>query len=293
MKTKPEFSFWDFFISINIYLATGIAFTGYGFSILLGGAPNFSVFLIIFLMTFSLYSLNRITDKDEDSINNPKRVAAITLFEKPLLALIALAYFLALVFGAQANLPTFLTVIAILLIGILYSVKIPVLKGLLGFPRFKDMLFGKNLFIGLNWVLAMVMVPAAYHLVEINLGFAVLAVFIFIRSIINSGVFDLADIEGDKNAGIRTLPILLGPKKTMWLFYGANTFLGAMVFCAAYFGILPPLAHLLNLSTVLVYVYLFLLSKPNIIPQRKLMDWVVDGEFILIGASILLIPYFW
>jgi 4-hydroxybenzoate polyprenyltransferase len=285
---QKQFSVFNFVVSMNFYLSFGIALTGFSFALLFDKMLSIQLFFILFLTTFSLYSLNRLTDKAEDLINNPIRVLIVKKYEKPLSIFSVLAYIFALWFAWQENLITFLIVILILFIGVIYSVKIPLLKEIVGYSRLKNIFFGKNLAIATNWTLAMVIIPSVYYAKEISFATFVLIIFIFFRSIINTIIFDLGDIEGDKKQRIKTIPIVFGFKKTVKLFYFLNTLLGIMVFVAASIGVLPPIAHLINISTLLVYLYLFLLDKPTIIRQRILLDWVVDGEYLLIGCSLLI-----
>ena len=285
------FSLLNYIISFNFYLAFGIALTGFSFALLIGNKPDIILFLIIFLITFSLYSINRLTDKAEDAVNNPVRVSIISKYENQLLFLAILAYLIALALSFLINIACFLALIFILLIGVVYSVKSNSLKRIIGLARLKDLFIGKNVVIAINWVLAMVFIPLLFYSGQLTIGVIILAVFIIIRSIINTVLFDLGDIEGDKKQKIVTIPIILGKRRTILLFYLLNTFLVILVSLAAYIGFLPRLAYLLNISSLFVYFYLFLLSYTKI-NQRKLLDFVVDGEYIIIGGSILLFYYF-
>ncbi len=274
-------------VSYSFWCIFGISLVGYSFSLFMGAPSKIELFLIIFLMLQALYALNRLTDKEEDKITNPGRASFIVGKEKHILAFVGVSFLVSLSLAVMQNLLVFLFLIIILLIGFFYSFKSFLLKRLFGFYRFKDVLFGKNVVIGLTWSFLAVFVPMFYYSRTLTLGVAVLGIFIFLRGVINTALFDLRDVSGDKKVGVKTIPVVFGSKPMIMTFYALNFFIGVLIFLSVFYSILPFFAHFLNISTIWSFSYLYLIDKPKIINQKLLLEFVIDGEYFLIAISVI------
>lgn len=84
--------------------------------------------------------------------------------------------------------------------------------------RLKGSLGGKNLVIGLTWggTIALVIAPGVQNCLTIFVIF----LFFFTKLFINSAIYDMKDTEGDKRAGVRTLPVVLGDYRTKQILAG-------------------------------------------------------------------------
>jgi len=280
--------FLNALLLLHVYFCFGTALTGYAFYILLSNDNNPLVFWNIFLVSYSLHAVNKITDLKEDAINHPKRFKIVKRFYKLILISIIISLFLGLYLSWIAGIDVFLVTIFIIIVGIIYSVKI-LPRDFSKYRRMKDIPIGKTITIAIDWVLAIVIIPVSYISGDVFPAMLILSVFIFFRCVINSSLFDMRDIKGDKEQGVITIPAMIGEKKTIYLFALINTFLGGLIFASVLLGILPPLAHLINISTVLVYFYLYALTKP-LINKRFLYELVIDGEYLLIGG-VIIVPF--
>jgi 4-hydroxybenzoate polyprenyltransferase len=275
--------FLDFLVLSNAYLALGIAIVA--FSLVYMSSPNSDILIgvMVFLMTFSMYSLNRLTDEEEDRINNPQRGPFINKYKKAISIALILAYLLAVSIAILRGINAFIWVMAILVVSILYSVKfIPTRwASAIGFRRFKDLFVGKNVVIALVWAMAMVFLPLSYMSLEVfTLSSAILFAFILMRSFINTTFFDLRDIEGDRINSVKTIPVAFGIIKTKLILMLINLFISTMLLAAVLFSILPPAATILHISTIYSLAYLYMAGKTD---MNILCDFVADGEYILLG----------
>jgi geranylgeranylglycerol-phosphate geranylgeranyltransferase len=189
--------------------------------------------VISFLITVGMYILNDLLDADLDRANGKKRPIPSGLVSKRqawtfIIATNATALILSIItFNPTAG----LIVSAMLIIGIMYSApKIALMK------RFLI----KTITIAIYYCLCALLGATSYgtdmvmnNPVILAHGLSMLAIMIFISSTLN----DLGDVAGDRAAGRRTVPIVIGEGNTIklcmilaismlpltWLFYGLAT----------------------------------------------------------------------
>jgi 4-hydroxybenzoate polyprenyltransferase len=171
---------------------------------------NLSFNVIVLSASFSclsafIYIFNKVTDAQEDEIN----VSGLQVnkrWHKRVTAVAAVCFLLPLPFLLSA--PPLL-LFYLILAGIGYSYSAP-LK-FFGFKkRLKDIFFVKNAVSAASWASVPTLLPVLYYGREIDGAtfLAALNYFVFIFAV--EVVWDIRDIEGDRAAGIKTLPIVLG-----------------------------------------------------------------------------------
>ena len=103
----------------------------------------------------------------------------------------------------------------------------------------------------------------------------------------NVVLFDLRDFDGDRGAGIRTLAVVLGRRRT-------DRFLAAMLaaICtlAAILNHHQPSAFVgLASAGVVGYFLVILVLQAAWRPAEWFYEWCVDGGLLVPGAAILLL----
>ena len=180
---------------IRLRMATYIASRGLIGYLLFNGLDlgALAVFVSIFFSTAAIYSYNQLTDKEEDKLNRGE-IKPLVENGRGLIGLFVLAGFgIAGMLGGMA--PVFWLIL--LMTGVLYSV----LKIKWIFPI-------KNLYIGLGGALTFLYgaSPQMEFVPAMLIGAALMALIAFIVSY----TADLRDIAGDKQVGIRTIPVVVG-----------------------------------------------------------------------------------
>jgi 4-hydroxybenzoate polyprenyltransferase len=108
----------------------------------------------------------------------------------------------------------------------------------------------------------------------------------FTKSLINSILFDIRDIEGDRKSNIRTIPIFLGKDKTKKLLLILNSTFIPWLIIANHAGFFH--GYFLVLLFLIFYGYWYVLHFSGGINKiGKSMDLFVDGEFIIIAIFAL------
>lgn len=251
------------------------------FSGLLYNIFNIYIPILTFLITFGIYGLNKLTDLKEDAINNPDRAKTIGKIEVVFKHTVALSFILSMVLGFLVDFSTIPVLIFPLFFGILYSIKLS--KNL---PRLKDITGVKNLTIAFSWSVVSTFLPLIYILEKKKILIILIFYLFFTKSLINSILFDIRDIEGDRKSNIRTIPIFLGRGKTTKLLLILNSTFIPWLIIANHAGFFQ--GYFLVLLFLIFYGYWYILRFSREISKiGKSMDLFVDGEFIIIAIFAL------
>lgn len=210
------------FISLSAALVVFFSFCVYGQRI----APE--IVLAGFLVTLSIYSLNKATDRIEDSVNSPKTGSRSHVYY----ATVSIASMLAcFTIGAFDGVKVLLVLSMPFVIGLIYSVR--VVKTL---PRLKEITGVKNLVVALSWAVTGALLPNALIAVEFQKVIFVF-VFIFTQVLVKEIIFDYMDMRGDKVSGVTTVPMVLGKRRTKLFLVAMNAFSGLLVISSILSGL--------------------------------------------------------
>jgi len=288
---------------MNLVLAFSTAFASSIVFIILGISLRYEPLLIILLVTFAGYTINRFTDK-EDWISHPKRSLYIKEYGGVLFFVAVLTYVLAIFIAGMRNVQTlFMTLLAGVAI-MLYSfewipkgrsslAKVKSISRLVMFRRIKELHFVKNIFVAVIWSLGVVFLPISY--VRDNLPLSAHAVlflwmFFFGRFLINTIVFDLKDIEGDRRHNVRSLPVTLGYDTTRKLMAIVNIILFLIITAVILAGYLPGIMHIPNIFSML-YTFFYLYQARHKSSIHFTCDVFVDAEYIIMTVPLYIYTY--
>jgi 4-hydroxybenzoate polyprenyltransferase len=231
------------FLSLNASLVVIFSFLVYGHSI----APE--IVLVAFLVTFSIYSLNKATDKVEDTVNSPNIPSRSHLYYVTASVSAMIACFS---IGALDGLNVFLVLSMPFVIGLVYSVR--VVKTL---PRLKEITGVKSLSVALSWAVTGALLPIALGAVEFQKVIFVFA-FIFIQVLVKEVIFDFLDMRGDKVSGVTTIPMVLGKKRTKFFLVIINTFSGLLVMFSILSGLIIQFVSLSIFGVLFSFLIIWL-----------------------------------
>jgi 4-hydroxybenzoate polyprenyltransferase len=242
------------------------------------------IFLLVasFSVTFAVYNLDRLVKQKEDLINDPSRSR---LFEARKIwgLVIAISVAAAVSLSASKGLGVLLTLLSPLLVLVGYVFGFPHM------PRLKDIPGVKNLVLVLTWSLVPTIIPnlSVERLATDGILLSLLIFyFIFAKAMINTILFDVRDIQGDEQAGIRTLPVVLGVKRTGRILFALNATLIIWIAVSYVYGFFSPYLPLLCANIAYGFWYIELLTR-NLGQRRILTDLLVDGEWIPLGLLIV------
>lgn len=234
---------------------------------------------ILFLLGFSVYNLNRKTDEKEDAVNHEDRYRFTKKYEKYLYTAAIAGCGFALLLGALYGPMTFLMVLFPLILGILYS--IPCLPPSTGYRRLKEIPLLKNLIVAVAWGVPLTFIPLFVTNTAVTLATSISLVYLSSFVFIASTLPDIRDTVGDKLAGIRTIPVVIGSERTMVLLTGINLVVGtsAVIISALYLS--PVVMLILAASTIYTHISIRSFARGG--KKDIICDIMTDGQFIFIG----------
>jgi len=267
--TKQLDRIFNFLTVSSILIACTGFFQTLGGYILLGAAPDMGICLSVSLMTFAVYSINKLTDIKEDAINRPERITFLKGREKQILIISIISLLLSGALAYRSEHRAMLVLLIPFIANCAYSSQIHP-----GLPRLKDIPFVKNIVVGLSWALVCTLMPAITIKDCLFLPAAGVAYLMLIKDFINSTLCDLKDVGGDRENGVRTIPVILGSKKTKRILMALNSSLLPLLFLAK-----GKTLIIMSLLVSTEYIFIICFSDTSC-PTR--LELFVDGEWLLI-----------
>ena len=224
--------------------------------------PAISVILPVFVVMFftiGANTLNDYFDYEIDKINRPDRAISSGLVLRNHALILSLFSFIIGIFIALGlNKDSQLLSIGVSLpLIIAYNVKLK-----------KYALIG-NIIVSLILAMSFIYAGLVFKKTEPLIIPALLA---FGLTLIREIVKDLADIKGDKSAGLMTFPIVYGKKKTIILCTILSLFLGIgsfIPFLTGYYNTFYGISLILMVEIPLAVVVISLLNKPVILTAKR------------------------
>ena len=257
------------FLSVSsIFIGmTGFFKTLIGY-IFLNLSPNLQICSAVFLFSFSVYTLDKIADIDKDVTNMPDRLGFLS-GRKELIKICALAAYLLAIILAALEIPQAIPIFIFpFIVNTLYGS-----KPFSNLPRLKDIPFIKNFMVALTWALETAILPA----ISVTNGriAAIGSVFYFmlIKTFIDTVLYDVRDVKGDAESGVKTIPVIIGPRRTMGiLLLLESTLLFTLPFIEA---TIRPLATMMIIFGFAYIIYFCERRNP------LALDLCVEGEWML------------
>lgn len=271
-------------------LALGTASTAAASAILLRETATPLLLVMAYLFSYGAYMMNRSAELDQDITSHPERTAHLSARGRYLPVISGGCFLLGYAFALTVNTIIFVVLLVPLALSLLYSVGSKRLVGVLGVSKLKDKLLVKNLAVSLGWSLIPILVGLYYLRFEAVLG--IIALFIFLRGMVSTMFFDIRDAEGDREQGIKTVPVVYGPQTTYRIIAGLNIaglfYLGSVVAI----GQLPVFALVLVALPLYSLGYTAFARRPGA-DLSFICDNIADAEDLFwgplayIGAAFL------
>lgn len=259
----------------SLFIAgTGFFKTYIGY-VLLDMSPDVLSCFIVFLISYSVYSLDKIADLDKDVLNMPQRRSFIYGRRRLVLSTSLAAYFLAALMTLQRT-PAALPIVMIPIIAnAFYGMKL-----LPGVPRLKDIPIMKNGVVAVTWAMITTLMPALSGGYMGAVNIAVVSYFMFVKTFVDTVLYDMRDVEGDRLNGVRTIPVILGRRRTTAVLLAFNsTLLLTLLFMHEYVRLFAAL--------LIIYGYGYIIYFREEINPISL-DVLVEGEWMLATFFLIL-----
>ncbi|WML68177.1 MAG: hypothetical protein METHP_01767 [Methanoregula sp. SKADARSKE-2] len=114
----------------------------------------------------------------------------------------------------------------------------------------------------------------------------VVSIFLYAFFFINTTLFDMRDVIGDRLAGICTIPVYAGMPLTKLALSTINITLGAIG--AWYFVNINAYSEVLLIAVATAFTQTLILTFDRYGSNHGFCDIFADGEFIIIGVFLLM-----
>jgi len=266
----------NYFFRNKLHLSFLSALGAASWSIYFDIPVNAWAVLTVFLLTFSIYQDNRLTDDKEDAANDPEGLKN-ALKNKTLITYVIfyLSSFISLLISFQFGQPAFWTTVLIILIGFLYNHKcFPAFLARLlnGARRLKDIYIVKNLTPPLDWAVALVFLPLFFEGESLSLKAWICWGYVFICAFFIEVMWDMRDRRGDLLSGIKTIANTISFPHTKKLLIITSLISGLLLFSFTFMKILPASTYFLLSNNVAVIVIASMYKENKEESMRKISD---------------------
>lgn len=177
--------------------------------------------LVVGLVAFSVYVGDRIADAETDELATPERSAFVTRYRTPLSVATALAYGIAVALAITGGPAALAITLMPGAFWILYASDWLPAVGI-HFDRLKQVLVVNSALVALAWAIAVVGLPLAFADASVTPLAAVLFVYFFVDTFVNTEIPNVRDVEADAAIGVSTLPVAFGVDRTRHVLYGID-----------------------------------------------------------------------
>ena len=275
--------FIEYLVYSSVYLSFAAGAMTFISSVLNNVAFDPIVLALGMLITYSVYNLNRKTDESEDAINHSHRFAFTKKYENLLFASAIGAYVLALVLSGLYGMTVILISAIPLISGLIYST--PIFPKGFRYRRLKEIPLAKSLVVAVAWALPPALLPVYVGGVTPSLITLAVILFFFSLVFINTVLFDIRDVEGDRVTGVRTIPVCIGVTNTKVLLTLVNIIFGMGIILLLEFRI--PSLFLCLFLFGMIYAQAYILLYEKISTGNLKCDLIADGQFIVLGLLMV------
>jgi 4-hydroxybenzoate polyprenyltransferase len=276
-------------INSNIYISLAAVFLTVETQIQLGMKPQWHPYLfIIFFATLFEYNIHRFITviTNDEALNSDKhRWVRENLKMFYLLVLLSVIGFVCVVLMAKREVLITLAPIAVLTL--FYS--LPIVGNKKNIFRLREIPYLKIFLIAIVWSLSTILLPIIQSSSTFSKSQIIVMLierFFFVFSI--TIPFDVRDIDADRQAGLKTIPLVLNENKSLYLSYVSLLVFFIISFLhyqnlSNWFVILP-----LFISTLTTFIFL----KSKTIQTLSYYHYgILDGTMLLQGVLVLLFYY--
>lgn len=266
------------------YAALGSPFLILSVSLILYLKCDLPLLMISYFLPLIVYSYDYYKGLEIDKASNSKRTQYLSnktkIYPFLLFSYVMVLLFLLFLFS---NFELSIFILGIVMSGILYTT---VFKDIT-----KQVPLFKNIYTALTWSAGGTFFILFYNSLNLKIQFVLIFVFIFLRVLINIIFFDLKDVEVDKKESLKTLPVILGKTRSIYLLYGLNLFSLVPLFVGIYECLLPIFAF--SLSFFYFYVFYYVHKSKNYKEDQLhiISHGMADSEFILWPIILIIVQY--
>ena len=244
--------------------------------------------LISILYVLSIHLLNSLMGKKADYYNDPDRMYFYNKHKVPLLLIALNAIIAALVIAYSMGLNSFLVILTMTIFGLLYNLRIVPKYFVSGrYLRISDIPGSKTILVALAWGIVTSIFPPLSVSGNINLTTILVFLWSPIMVFARTAFLDILYIQEDRIVSKKTIPLLLGEKRTINLIKSILLVIFAILFLSSAFHIITNLSLILAFCPIFMFMILSAHERGYMAPGIQL-EFLIETNFILAGIITFL-----
>ncbi|MFZ2446492.1 MAG: 4-hydroxy-3-methylbut-2-enyl diphosphate reductase [Syntrophobacteraceae bacterium] len=267
----------------NIYVALGTALLPIVAQALTGfdGSPAYCAMAAAY--AFAMHSLNIYLDRDAIQLNDPVRAVFYNKWRPVFTLSSIIALTAAFLIALNTGLYSFVAMLIISMLGLLYAVPFFLPAWWEKFPvKLKDIPTSKTFFVPMAWSAVSVILPYLSSGGDIGRAAYAFAI-IFLMSLVRSTMLDFLAVQGDRLVGKETLVVLAGERATAWFTAGVMAILSFALLFGPQAGLSTRFSYFMLLPVAVYGLYLKTGSEKRL-TEDSLYETLI--ELVLIGTGL-------
>lgn len=240
--------------------------------------------IILGLVTFAVYANDRIADVDDDEIDKPDQAAFVRRNRDTLYVLAAGSYGIAVALSVLGGPIAFALTLLPGAFWALYATDwIPEIGTRV--KRLKEILVINTSVVAFAWAVSLTFLPLAYTNHGLSPEVAIVFVYFFLRSFVDTEIPNIRDRKSDKLAGVKTLPVVLGIDRTQHALYMIDLLTVGIVAYAVFVGHIPLL-----LAVALGVGLLYSMGVTTVVGRYSDREWITiipEFEYVIVGIALI------
>lgn len=282
---KKLYDLQQFLLRTNLYLAFGAGCLCYACTKLQGIDNSLLPSIVAMLYILGMHILNHLTAIHSDVYNAPKRAEYYRKNKAKLAAFAIAAGSAGLFMASKMGTAPFVLLLIMSLMGLSYNLKIiPEKLCKSKYKKLSDIPGSKTILIAIAWGIVTAILPAMST--SSSFSPATIPAFLLSTGIVfaRTVFFDILEMQGDRIAGQKTIPLLLGNKKTIKLLKYILLGLLLILPISSTINMVSSLGFVLCFYPVFMYSVLFAYEQKNVFYNFKL-EFLIETHLILLGLS--------
>lgn len=279
----------QFLLRTNVYLALGAGSLCYACSKLQGVTYDLVPAMIAMMYVLSMHIFHHLTAIQAAVYNEPSRAEFYNRHKTSLSVFAILVGTAGLTLVLLMGMLPYVILLIMSLMGLSYNLKIiPHVFGKQKFNKISDIPGSKTVLISVAWGIVTALLPVLSTQESFRLStlpaFLLATGMVFSRTVF----YDILDMQGDRIVGQRTLPLLLGDKKTIRLLKRILVALMVILPLSSALHLVSSLGYFLCLFPVMMMMLLTTYERGSIAYGFRL-EFLIESMLILTG----IIALFW
>jgi (E)-4-hydroxy-3-methyl-but-2-enyl pyrophosphate reductase len=278
------FQGWIFLVTTEVFSSLGAGILTLACLLLRGRPPEILPVVTAALYVYSMHTLNRVTNPRASFILGTFREASYRRNRRLYGQLGFAALVLALVGALLAGTASFLFLLVLSVLGMLYNVRFWPKQW--RFETLRDLPGSKNVSMAAAWAAVSAVLPTLREGFSLEPGWIVSFLFVFTLVFVRSALSDLQDLQSDRLLGRETIPVVIGTEKTQKLLKWFAIILSVLLAAAAVADVVTPFAWLLISCPFYLWICFRLCDRRSGL-SGVVLEGLLETTYFIAGLAAL------